>query len=406
MSFFKAEKVKPAAYGNWAAIVSCLAPHADEAIDKAPRHVPCPIHGGKDGFRLYKDFNQTGGGVCNTCGAFKDGFGLLMWLNDWSFKDALTEVGEFLGVEKELTWAEKKEQGNSYRHQTKDAGAIVPPQKPTVSEKKEKWLTEVQNRMEANQEKQKVYKAKLKKKISTVWSECVALKESGTDPVRKYFMQRKLMFDWAAIDESDCVRFHPALSYFNEDGANLGDFPAIVCAIRNADGELVTLHRTYLDQEGCKAPVDSAKKMMSIPDGMSVNGGAVRLGNPRDGILGVAEGLETALSAFRATHIPVWSTVNATLMESFEVPEGVHTVLIWADKDLSRTGENSANALASRLKDSGVNAYVLLPKLPIPEGEKSLDWNDMLLSQGIFGFPSAKYLRDFIKSDGGKRACN
>ncbi|NMS31090.1 DNA primase, partial [Vibrio parahaemolyticus] len=102
-----------------------------------------------------------------------------------------------------------------------------------------------------------------------------------------------------------------------------------------------------------------------IPDGLDVNGAAIRLGEPTEGILGVAEGLETALSAYRVTQIPVWSTVNATLMESFEVPEGVHTVLIWADKDKSVTGEKSANVLKAKLEKRGIRVYVLLPKLPI-----------------------------------------
>ncbi|MBO0217089.1 DNA primase, partial [Vibrio sp. Vb2880] len=88
----------------------------------------------------------------------------------------------------------------------------------------------------------------------------------------------------------------------------------------DAKGNLVTLHRTYLTKSGKKAKVECAKKMMPVPDGLSVTGGAVRLGMPTEGVLGLAEGLETALSGFRATHIPTWSTVNATLLENFEVP--------------------------------------------------------------------------------------
>ena len=136
--------------------------------------------------------------------------------------------------------------------------------------------------------------------------------------------------------------------------------------------------------------------MMPIPDGLDVNGAAIRLGEPTEGIPGVAEGLETALSAYRVTQIPVWSTVNATLMESFEVPEGVHTVLIWADKDKSVTGEKSANVLKAKLEKRGIRVYVLLPKLPIPPRAKGIDWNDVLMSQGSLGFPNARYLRDFI----------
>ncbi|EAB2091575.1 TPA_asm: hypothetical protein G3541_004674 [Salmonella enterica subsp. enterica serovar Heidelberg] len=101
MSYYKADTVREAANGNWLFILAALAPHLEPALRKPGRHVSCPIHGGKDGFRLFKDAHLTGGGVCNTCGANHDGFELLMWLNNWDFKQCLSEVGDYLGVEKE-----------------------------------------------------------------------------------------------------------------------------------------------------------------------------------------------------------------------------------------------------------------------------------------------------------------
>jgi len=35
--------------------------------------------------------------------------------------------------------------------------------------------------------------------------------------------------------------------------------------------------------------------------------------------------------------------------------------------------------------------------MPIPSRAKGVDWNDVLMSQGKFGFPGARYLRDFIE---------
>lgn len=75
------------------------------------------------------------------------------------------------------------------------------------------------------------------------------------------------------------------MAYYDEDGNEVGKFPAIVCAIRDVEGNLVTLHRTYLTQNGKKAKVGNAKKMMPIPDGLDVNGAAIRLGEPTEGIL-------------------------------------------------------------------------------------------------------------------------
>jgi len=61
-----------------------------------PNHVSCPVHGGEDGFRFFHDAPVTGGGVCNTCGAFKDGFRLLCWVNGWSFLQALFAIEVWL----------------------------------------------------------------------------------------------------------------------------------------------------------------------------------------------------------------------------------------------------------------------------------------------------------------------
>ncbi|NJQ95970.1 hypothetical protein HCX21_20465 [Escherichia coli] len=94
MSYYKADTVREAANGNWLFILAALAPHLEPALRKPGRHVSCPIHGGKDGFRLFKDAHLTGGGVCNTCGANHDGFELLMWLNNWDFKRHCCKVSD------------------------------------------------------------------------------------------------------------------------------------------------------------------------------------------------------------------------------------------------------------------------------------------------------------------------
>lgn len=417
MSFFKVKNVREAASGNWLFVVSALAPLTEPAIRKPGKHVSCPIHGGKDGFRLFKNFLETGGGVCNTCGPRHDGFELLMWLNNWDFKQALNAVGEFLSVEKE------QRQGNQNQYRNQKAGVCVnggysqpatansphPSQAPVQAqtetnlvslslEQTKPWLMELQKEMERRTERQKAYSAKLQGKIVRIWEEeCLPMSSELASPIRSYFQHRGILFRWDAIEESDCVRFHPSLPFYGADGNEVGKFPAIVCAIRTKEGKMITLHRIYLTPNGKKARVTEPKKMMPVPEDFTVTGSAIQLGVPSEGILGVAEGLETALSAYCATQIPVWATVNATLMESFEPPKGVHTVLVWADKDKSLTGEKSANVLKSRLERMGIQVFILVPKMPIPSRAKGVDWNDVLVSQGKFGFPGASYLRSFIE---------
>jgi len=155
--------------------------------------------------------------------------------------------------------------------------------------------------------------------------------------------------------------------------------------VRDPTGKIVGMHRTYLDGRGGKAPVRKAKKEMPRPSEMQTRGGAIRLGEP-GAILGVAEGIETALACWTATGIPTWSTLNRVLMEQFMPPAGIEQVVIFADKDRSGAGQLSAAKLAQRLLTSGQDVVVIQPRPPIPEGASGIDWNDVLCTQGPAGF--------------------
>lgn len=401
MPYYNAEEIRAEASGRWLHIISALAPQADAALKKPGRHVACPVHGGKDGFRVFKkDFAETGGGICNTCGPRHDGFELLMWLNHWDFPQCLEAIAEFLGVEPKLSKADRELMASKpvaapvnmsaemSSSANQDKVVSLPNGEPKA------WLADVQEELEQSAARQKQYSANLERKIGRVWdTECVSMGSPVTNPARAYLKNRALTMRLGKVLESDSMRFHAKLPYFDEDSNPVGDFPGLVFAIRDIEGQIITLHRIYLTEKGKKARVPNPKKMMPIPDGREVTGGAIRLGEPVNGVLGLAEGVETALAACRATHMPVWATVNATLLEAVQVPENVHTVVIWADKDRSLTGEQSANVLKNRLEKSGVRVFILMPAMPIPARAKGVDWNDVLLSQGIEGFPNARHLQ-------------
>ena len=90
-----AKAVKEQARGRWLEILPLLDARLADAVARAGKHVPCPVHGGKDGFRLYAD-DQNGGGACNTCGTFADGFAVLQWLRGCSFYESLQLVAELV----------------------------------------------------------------------------------------------------------------------------------------------------------------------------------------------------------------------------------------------------------------------------------------------------------------------
>lgn len=424
MKHYKSETVREAAksYG-WLEILAYLAPSLQPAIKAGHRrHVPCPVHGGSDGFRIFKDAHQTGGTICNSCGAHTDGFSTLMWANGWDFKTCLEEVGNLLNVEPveykkaangSSSYAKAKTQiakpSIAHNEQKAEAGTVqrAPGQVVTLvppSVEVPDWLREQREKMEREAQRQAAYSEALEGRIDKVWAQCVPLSRQGTQPARLYLKSRGIVCRLDPIERADSVRFHPEMSYYDTDGNEVGKFPCIVAAIRDGKGEVITLHRTYLTNNGKKAAVESPKKMMSVPAGKNVNGGCIPLVElDGSGVLGFAEGMETALAAYRATQIPVWSTVNAQLMETVEVPSGIHTVLIWADKDKSMRGEQAATTLKAKLEKQGIKVLVLVPRLPIKASAKGIDWNDILLSQGVMGFPSKKMLEGVKVSVGGEK---
>ena len=147
--------------------------------------------------------------------------------------------------------------------------------------------------------------------------------------------------------------------------------PAMVAKILASDGAPTNLHRTYLTLNGQKADVGSVRKVMA---GGIAKGSAIRLFEPGP-VLGVAEGIETAFAASELFRVPVWSTINTTILSGWQPPEDVHQVIIFGDNDPKFGGQAAANALAHRLACSGLSVRI---EIPPKVGE---DWNDVLLAK-------------------------
>src|SRR5699024_10810530 len=81
--------IKRLAGDRWDLVFGRLAPELGAAMDRAPRHVPCPVHDSNDGFRLFKDWKQTDGGICSTCGPKADGIRLFAWVKGLEYTQAL-----------------------------------------------------------------------------------------------------------------------------------------------------------------------------------------------------------------------------------------------------------------------------------------------------------------------------
>jgi putative DNA primase/helicase len=102
----------------------------------------------------------------------------------------------------------------------------------------------------------------------------------------------------------------------------------------------------------------------------ALNGGAVRLMDPVDGEIGVAEGLETAYAAHMLFGVPVWNCLNRVLLADFVVPEGlgIRTVHIFADfdevdpKTKASPGMQASLVLSKRLRSEGFTVLLHRPK--------------------------------------------
>lgn len=270
---------------------------------------PCPFCGGKDRFR-FTDLNGRGTWICNQCapaGDRKTGIDMVMMLRGWDFLQAAQEVRAVLG------------------------GVSVDPAKAGMSDEE---------------------KRRLRREL---WQASVPVTKG--DPVDAYLRNRKV--DQGVYPLS--LRFCPSARY-----AEGQHYPAMIAAIQDPSGRGVSLHRTFL-QDGAKAPVESPRMMMpgDIP-----KGSAVRLGEPGE-VLGIAEGIETAMAACERFHMPVWAALNASLLAEWQPPAGVSEVVAYADHDASGAGHLAAYRLKGRLHREGIKCQVVAPD------REGTDWADI-----------------------------
>ncbi len=150
----------------------------------------------------------------------------------------------------------------------------------------------------------------------------------------------------------------------------LADRPPMMCAkVVSPDGRAVNVHRTFLTITGQKASLEKPRMMMC---GITPRGSAVRLAPIRDGILGIAEGIETALAAAMLFGVPVWAMLFADSIAGFVPPVGVTKLMVFGDHDANHHGQWAAETAARAAIARKIAVEVHIPPV---SGE---DWNDVL----------------------------
>lgn len=428
--------VREAARGHWDAIFCALAPMLKAAMQQPGKHVPCPVHGGKDDFRLFPDYAEAGSCVCNTCGSFRDGFETLEWLHGWGFAETLKRVSYVLGlqprqgeevlvrevinrvyrghiltmgkpekrqakafedfvveIDDEISNCVRKLGTRSLKRTLAEAGVKPHERVEIVLAARERvrrangfsctrYVWCVKHLMSKAQEQLfSAEKAQLNGQLAGAirsrWLN--ALRFDASDPEQKplqLYLKRRAIAD---VDESFLKDLRFERRFFDCESRQW--HPAMVAAVRDVSGQLVTVHRTLLTDDGHKADVNVPKRLMRLPDGRTITGCAIRFGEPHE-VLALAEGIETALSVVVATGLPCWACICAHGLEVVEIPPTVREVLIFADKDRSNTGECSAQKLFQRLSALGGAVRVMSIREEIPDTAKSIDFNDLLCRYG------------------------
>lgn len=427
--------VREAARGHWDAIFCALAPTLKAAMLRPGKHVPCPVHGGQDGFRLFSDYKEAGSCVCNTCGTFRDGFATLEWIHGWSFTETLCQVARVLGVNSSyeedvlerkrldvvyrgvvLSMGQSKLEPDVYegfvvRIEDEISGSVrklgtrslqsaMAAVNIKVLERVEVVLTtrervrryngkvcdryiwSVKRLMAEDDEvrfatKEKLFNQRLTEAISRSWQQAqrVDPRDFRQTPLHAYLESR-------CIAGGD-VRFFEDIRFENGvvDSETKRRLPAMCAAVRDIAGNLVTLHRTLLSPFGTKADVATPKRLMKLPQGRTISGCSIHIGKPQE-TLALAEGIETALSVAISTNLPCWACICAHGLEVVEIPTSVKEVLIFADKDRSKTGQCAAEKLAHRLQSQGITVHVMHIREEIPDAVKGIDFNDLLCRYG------------------------
>ena len=283
------------------------------------KHHPCPMCGGTDRFR-FSNRNEEGVYYCNQCGA-GSGFQLLERFHGWDFKRAANEVNRIIGN------LPPKSEGPDFKQVTAN---------PAIA-------------------------------LRRLYSESEPI--TSSTPAGRYLISRGI----SSPGEKRALRYVPMMRHGRSGTVQHG----MIATFSDAGGKPATIHRTFITKDGCKADVDPVRMFMP---GNVPSGGAIRLYDPHE-VMGIAEGIETALSAALMHGIPTWATTSAVLLERWEPPAIAKRITIFGDNDANFTGQAAAFTLAKRLVFEANKAKIereVTVTIPPNRGD---DWNDVMMKE-------------------------
>jgi hypothetical protein len=141
----------------------------------------------------------------------------------------------------------------------------------------------------------------------------------------------------------------------------------LLAAFQDIETDKVTgIHRVRVDQP--RLWPRTRRKMLG-----RVSGSAVKLGDVPDGVLAVAEGVESAMAANQMGFGPAWALGSAGAIAALPVFEGVRKLILLGEND--DASRKATDDCAERWLRAGREVVLVEP-------EVGTDLNDELIMQG------------------------
>lgn len=318
------EVVKVQASNHWPEILTYF------GIDKSflsGKHSPCPIHGGKDGFRFTNE--NKGSWVCATCteGKFKDGFELIALHHNISNTEAFKHVAQYLRLSDNSVLQKNNE-------------------------------TQLNRNIEEHRKRQtndhdKDQKLLAKKKVSSLHAEKI-LTHCTMRP--HPYLERKGINLPVLVNNKTYQVTEKQMVYAN----------ALIVPIHDIHTLAQVISIQFINSDGTRGYIAGS----STSDGIHFIKGDDTLP-----YIGVTEGYSTGLSVFLATGASVLVACDANGMvskaERLKASFYGKQLVLFADNDINNVGQKAAHEAALR-----TNGFVITP----PEHG---DWDDYRQKYGM-----------------------
>ncbi|MFA5951986.1 MAG: toprim domain-containing protein [Hyphomicrobium sp.] len=183
-------------------------------------------------------------------------------------------------------------------------------------------------------------------------------------PAELYLQSRAL----TGFQSETALRYHPSCYHRADHDGPLTTWPALLAAVTDLSGTMTGLQRTWLTEQGAKAPLEDPRRARG-----ELQGHAVRFGPPGP-VLIAGEGIETVLSIRTlCPSLPAAAALTAIHLSMLILPPALKRLYIARDNDPA--GERAAERLSEQADASGIEPIILAPHHD--------DWNTDLRQDGF-----------------------